>query len=155
MPRLNPHPMQHIVRAEDDVIRFRANKIVGYLLDAAMEAGVADLNKIATMNFSQEDRMQLAQLIGYSVSGYADLSYASDESIREALVAHERLISTVPPDLLEPAAEALSRYLHPEFWQAWDAGTDQFRLEVDYAARVLNLAEAREKIEQMRSGMER
>lgn len=38
------------------------------------------MNDLACMEFSQEDREQFAQLIGYSLSGYGDLSYVSDES---------------------------------------------------------------------------
>ena len=36
------------------------------------------INKLACMNFSNEDREQFAQLIGYSVSGICDLDYVSD-----------------------------------------------------------------------------
>jgi hypothetical protein len=36
--------------------------------------------------------MQLAQLIGYSVSGYGDLSYASRKSVRLADEIAEKLI---------------------------------------------------------------
>jgi hypothetical protein len=40
------------------------------------ETGKLDLNATATLNFPDEDRCQLAQLLGYSVSGYGDLSFA-------------------------------------------------------------------------------
>ena len=33
------------------------------------------------MNFSNEDHAEFAELIGYSVSGYGDLSYVSDERL--------------------------------------------------------------------------
>jgi hypothetical protein len=36
--------------------------------------------------------MQLAQLIGYSVSGYGDLSYASDESVARADTIARKLL---------------------------------------------------------------
>lgn len=66
-------PMQPIVRAADGVIRFRANVLVRYLLDH----GSIGLNHLACLpNIPREDRAQLAQLIGYSVSGYGELSYA-------------------------------------------------------------------------------
>ncbi len=67
-----PQPMQPIVIDEKGVPRFKANAIVQYLLDH----GGIDMNKLARLEFSQEDRMQFAQLIGYSVSGFGDLSYA-------------------------------------------------------------------------------
>lgn len=83
-----PHPMQPVVWV-DDVIRFRENAIVRYLLDH----GGIDLNRLASMPgesdtyggaFSPEDWQQFAQLIGYSISGYGDLSYVTDESYAAA-----------------------------------------------------------------------
>ena len=74
------HPVQHLHRDATGVIRFKENKIVRFLLDA----GPFDLNQMALMPFDNEDRVQLAQLIGYSVSGFGDLSYASDETVESA-----------------------------------------------------------------------
>lgn len=65
------HPMQPLEKDLSGTIRFKRNEIVRFLLDA----GPFDMNKIALMPFSQEDRVQFAQLIGYSVSGYGDLPY--------------------------------------------------------------------------------
>jgi len=76
---MSKHPMQPIVMV-GNVIRFKQNAIVRYLLDN----GGIDLNKIAVQGFSDEDQMQFAQLIGYSVSGYGDLNYASAESVAAA-----------------------------------------------------------------------
>jgi len=36
------------------------------------------------MKFNDEEREQFAQLIGYSVSGFGDLSYVSDETFETA-----------------------------------------------------------------------
>lgn len=77
------HPMQPLARDDDGVIRFKPNAIVRFLLDWATPKGMS-LNEMAIMNFSQEDREQFAQLIGYSVCGYSDLSYVSDASLAEA-----------------------------------------------------------------------
>ena len=74
------HPIQPVYRTSDGVIRFKENKIVEFLLDA----GPFDLNQLAMMSFEDEDHEQLAQLIGYSVSGFGDLSYASDETVEAA-----------------------------------------------------------------------
>jgi hypothetical protein len=82
------HPMQPIEIDEGGIARFRVNKIVRFLLDG----GPFDLNMIALMEFSDEDRMQLAQLIGYSVSGYNELHYASFESCEEADAKVEQLL---------------------------------------------------------------
>ena len=51
--------------------RFVENEIVSYLL----ENGGIDMNQLAMLDFSNEDRVQFAQLIGYSVSGFQSLSY--------------------------------------------------------------------------------
>jgi hypothetical protein len=67
------HPMQPVMIDKHGVARFKANAIVQFLLDK----GPFDLNKLATMPFTNEDREQFAQLIGYSVGGYGELSYVS------------------------------------------------------------------------------
>lgn len=72
--------MQPIVRDPAGVYRFKENKIVRFILDA----GPFDLNKIAVMPFSQNDREQFTQLIGYSVSGAGDLSYMRRTLIAQA-----------------------------------------------------------------------
>jgi hypothetical protein len=73
------HPIQPIVEV-NGTKRFKENKIVRYLLDA----GGIDMNKLAIMPFDQNDREQFAQLIGYSLSGFSDLSYASDVVVEAA-----------------------------------------------------------------------
>lgn len=82
-------PMQSVILDNNGTARFKKNKIVEYLLDN----GGIDLNQIAMRNFSDEDRMQFAQLIGYSVSGYGDLSYVSDASYDEAHEVAETLLN--------------------------------------------------------------
>lgn len=74
------HPMQPVQRDTDGVVRFKPNKIVRFLVDWARPRGMS-LNDLAILPFDDEDREQLAQLIGYSVSGFGDLSYASQEAI--------------------------------------------------------------------------
>lgn len=69
------HPVQYLYIDESGVVRFKENKIVQFLLDA----GPFDMNQLALMNFEDEDREHFAQLIGYSVSGFGDLDYVSDE----------------------------------------------------------------------------
>ena len=64
-------------------MRFRANKIVQYLLDR----GPVDMNHLGRVSwgegFTSDDWDQFNQLIGYSVSGYGDLSYVSPEEAGE------------------------------------------------------------------------
>lgn len=76
--------MQPFILTPDGVVRFKENAIVSALLEAAREGRKLDLNDIAGMEFSQDDRCQFAQLIGYSLNGYHELSEVSD---RHALVA--------------------------------------------------------------------
>lgn len=74
------HPVQPLVTDQDGVVRFKPNAIVEFLLDA----GPFDMNKLASMRFPKEDYEQFAQLIGYSLSGFGDLSYVSDETFEMA-----------------------------------------------------------------------
>lgn len=62
---------QPLVVDGNGIVRFRSNKIVEFLL----HKGGFDMNDIAGMRFSREDRAQFAQLIGYSVNGYGELNY--------------------------------------------------------------------------------
>ena len=71
--------MQPIVQV-GTVQRFKENKIVSYLLDN----GGFDMNKIALLDFDREDRSQFAQLIGYSLSGWGELGYVSDDDYQAA-----------------------------------------------------------------------
>ena len=74
------HPPQPLHRDATGVIRFKENKIVQFLL----HNGPFDLNQLAMMPFDTADQEKLAQLIGYSVSGFGNLSYASDEAVEAA-----------------------------------------------------------------------
>ena len=77
------HPMQPVYLDDSGIIRFHPNKIVSFLLDWASPRGV-DMNTLAIMDFSKSDREQFAQLIGYSVSGFAELSYVRDKTYEKA-----------------------------------------------------------------------
>ena len=87
------HPMQPIGVDKHGVVRFKPNAIIEWLF----ETGKLDMNLVAVMAgnkvFNKEDQMQLAQLLGYSVSGYGDLSYVSRESLDEADNIAEKLMS--------------------------------------------------------------
>ena len=73
---MSKHPTQPLEQDSKGILRFKKNAIVRFLLDASPY----DLNKLALMNFSQEDREQFAQLIGYDLSGFGELPYVSDET---------------------------------------------------------------------------
>lgn len=70
------HPIQPLYLDENGTLRFKENAIVRFLLDN----GPFDLDTLSLEKFSQEDREQFAQLIGYSLGGYDDLKYVSDET---------------------------------------------------------------------------
>ena len=105
--------------------RFQGNAIVRYLLDHNRGNGGPDLNHLAMVDFSDEDRQQFAQLIGYSLDGYSELGYVDDaayaraEAIadntdpRDALIAHyERLIGELKLSLKEGIAKLYEK--HPD-----------------------------------------
>jgi hypothetical protein len=77
---MKPQPIQPLVKDQHGVDRFQGNTIVRYLLDN----GGLDLNDLARIPFSNEDRQQFAQLIGYSLSGYGELSYVDDAAYDRA-----------------------------------------------------------------------
>lgn len=83
---MTKHPVQPLMRCKDGVVRFKANAIVQFLLDA----GPFDMNKLALMPFSDEDREQFAQLIGYSLCGFEELDYVSDATYMRAASQSKR-----------------------------------------------------------------
>jgi hypothetical protein len=84
-------PMQPVGVDPHGVHRFLENRIVRDLLDKSSQVGFS-LNEIAVGNYSQAERRQVAQLIGYSVSGYSDLSYVDDDSYFRATERSEALL---------------------------------------------------------------
>lgn len=83
------HPTQPLIRDDNGTIRFKENPIICFLLDD----GPFDMNSLALLAFSNEYRAQFAQLIGYSLCGFGDLSYVSDKNYRDA----ERMAEDVRP----------------------------------------------------------
>lgn len=72
-------PIQPVCEV-NGVQRFTENRIVRALLDAAP----IDMNDLACMSFTNQEREQFAQLIGYSVSGFGSLDYVSEETYSAA-----------------------------------------------------------------------
>lgn len=89
-----PHPMQPIYKDVHGTYRFKPNKIVRFLLNA----GPFDLNYLAIMNWDDEDREQLAMLIGYPVSAFGGLNYTSDGIAQRADEIVDRLLMEEPDD---------------------------------------------------------
>lgn len=69
-------PIQPIVTDSEGVLRFHPNRIIRYLFDS----GRLDLNEIAAMDFDPADREQVCMLLGYSVYGFSDLSFVSEQT---------------------------------------------------------------------------
>lgn len=116
------HPIQPLETDSSGTLRFKENKIVRHLLDH----GGINLNDIAILNFPQEDQEQFAQLIGYSLSGFSELSYVSDETYetaskmadgegdeRDCRIAHLRETLDVVRRTILTIVPALFR-VHPE-----------------------------------------
>ena len=82
MSKRAENPMQPLVW-DGKVIRFKENALVKYLLDWASARGCS-LNELARVPASRTDQEQLAQLIGYSVSGFGELYYARDKTVKAA-----------------------------------------------------------------------
>lgn len=82
------------------VVRFKENLIVSALYREAEGRGI-DIDGLARGDFTDEDRMQFAQLIGYSVSGYGGLPYVTKQSSAAADKAADAALKGVKP---QPAA---------------------------------------------------
>jgi hypothetical protein len=77
---MTSHPMQPIAHDSHGVVRFKRNGII----DDLVRRKIIDLNDIDVDAFPVEDVEQLWQLMGYSVSGYGDLSFVRPETIAAA-----------------------------------------------------------------------
>ncbi|SAL03042.1 hypothetical protein AWB78_06488 [Caballeronia calidae] len=74
------HPLQHVYVDDAGEPRFQKNAIVEYLLTH----GSIRFDQILLMDFSLADREQIAQQLGYSVRGFSDLHWVSEEADRAA-----------------------------------------------------------------------
>ena len=119
------HPIQPLGLDEMGTIRFKSNKIVTILL----KEGPFDMNQIAMWasegRVSKDDQRQFAQLIGYSLTGFGDLSYMDDETYETAeLMANDvkesdarlsylhNLVESLKTALREPMARLFEK--HPD-----------------------------------------
>lgn len=78
-----PWPVLPLIIDGGGRVRFRTNAIVRFLLDN----GPHDMNSLAMGDFSPEDREHFAQLIGYSLDGFGELSYVSEATYEAAHAA--------------------------------------------------------------------
>jgi uncharacterized protein (UPF0297 family) len=92
-----PHQPLEVVR---DVVRFKENPVVRFLYEQ-LGAHLDERGEIRAKNemfamihtgaATKEDMAQFAQLIGYSVSGWGDLSYVSRKQAEKADKRAEKL----------------------------------------------------------------
>lgn len=91
-------PRQPIGLDEDNVVRFKPNAIVRLLLEESKSRGFG-LNEIAgavlTEKVPIEDAVQFWQLLGYSVSGFGDLSFIPKKEIDMCDALAEAVLSEV------------------------------------------------------------
>lgn len=86
------HPMQKMIRTNSGVVRFVENKIVVHLLETAPES----LNALcARFQDSPEDYEQFMMLIGYTVSGFVDMSQTNKHRAAGAQRSAEKLCRKV------------------------------------------------------------
>lgn len=116
------HPIQPLVTDDNGVIRFKGNAIVRHLLDN----GGIDLNQIAILDFSREDREQFAQLIGYSHSGASGLGYMSHEVIEVAEAMHKSGKSETESryEYIQLKLDEVRRCMRPAIAELFDVGED-------------------------------
>lgn len=85
------YPVQPVIVDPHGIHRFQENRIVRDLLTHASRQGF-DLNAIACKReYNIREHQQLAQLIGYSVCGYMDLSYVDPHAADIAEEQEEKL----------------------------------------------------------------
>jgi putative N-acetylmannosamine-6-phosphate epimerase len=75
--------MQPVYKDSDGTVRFKENALVKYLYEWAKNKGCS-MNDLMLIPASKEDRQQLAQLIGYTLSGYSELPYVDDAAYAKA-----------------------------------------------------------------------
>ncbi len=98
------HPLQPIILDDNKQPRFKENAIVRYMKDQV------GLNKLAALDFPQEDWEQLAQLIGYSLSGFGETTVGLFQVTESGFVT----VITEGP--------TLSSHLAPQSVISWDPG---------------------------------
>ena len=86
------HPIQPLALDAHGVLRFQANVLVKSLLDHGSDTGCG-MNELALIDATPADKMQLAQLIGYSLDGFGTLGYVTDDEYKAAAKMHDEGLS--------------------------------------------------------------
>ncbi len=103
---MSKQPNQPLVLDERGVIRFKSNPVVEFLYEK-LGAHLSDREEVALKNemFSmvytgkatKEDMAQFAQLIGYSVSGFGELSYVPKKLVAKMDEKADELRALIAP----------------------------------------------------------
>lgn len=71
-------PHQPLTVDATGTVCFQENQLVQFCI----ESGLVNMNMLMALpNISNADRMQFAQLIGYTFGGFAELPYVDDETL--------------------------------------------------------------------------
>jgi hypothetical protein len=101
---VSEHPRQPIDLDPNGVPRFKGNAIIRRLVNE----NIVNLNTIGLWDVPAEDRDQFWQLLGYSVSGYGELSFISPETVAWADAEAEAVLAArVPPPAPRTSFERL------------------------------------------------
>jgi hypothetical protein len=85
-------PMQPIYIDKEGVVRFQSNKIVDWLF-ATQKISLNEISAMCqTSKIPKADQMQFWQMLGYSVSGFGDLSFVDKEIVFQADMIAEQLL---------------------------------------------------------------
>lgn len=130
------HPMQptHVV---DGIKRFRCNALVLILLNHGRATGLClnELSRLRPPESCADDWTQLAQLMGYSVDGFLELSYVDDEAA--ALAVNGKAVSATECEqrlhILRNRERAVKRKLRDGVAELYGIHPDDL-MELDGAA---------------------
>ena len=120
--KMTQHPVQPLEEI-DGVLRFKENKIVRFLLDE----GPFDMNQLAAMPFSDEDRSQFAQLIGYSLSGFGELGYVEERG-------YEGMSISEIHRAIDKSGDALSKMIDAEITAKMKSISDDINADMEKGA---------------------
>lgn len=125
-------PMQPIELDEKGTPRFKGNGVIKYLF----QTGKLNLNDLSVLlgqgAFSQEDYSQITQLLGYSVSGWGDLSTSPEHLVRAA-DAEAHLLTSGKREKYIEQARGLCRDIGGS---SLEMSGDDVSIEVDDDARM-------------------
>lgn len=126
------HPVQPIVLDEKGTPRFKGNKIVEWLFNT----GKLNLNDVSVLvhqgKLPLEDYVQLTQLLGYSTSGWGDLSTSPEELVEYADSVAAMTMNGERDKYIEQA-KGLCRDIEGT---SLEIGGDELHVEIDDDARL-------------------